>query len=125
MGPVVLMGVGLTELTLIHLAEQLAGRNLFRRWATRLRWAADGSRGGGLLPGLRQVRAGPSVPIRQSTIVGQSRWHVYPAQEMLERTAQTIRNEPTMTHCGRADCNRCNDAVLGGPILTLSPPMIG
>ena len=32
-GSVVLMGVGLTGMTLIHLAEQLAGRNLFRRWA--------------------------------------------------------------------------------------------
>jgi aminoglycoside N3'-acetyltransferase len=34
-GSVVLMGVGLDRLTLLHQAEQLAGRNLFMRWANR------------------------------------------------------------------------------------------
>ena len=123
-GSVVLMGVGLTELTLIHLAEQLAGRNLFRRWAN----GSDGQplavEAGGCSRGFGKF-APILVPIRQSTIVGQSRWDVYPAQETLDRAAQAIRNEPMMTHCGRADCNRCNDAVLGGPILTSSEPMIG
>jgi aminoglycoside N3'-acetyltransferase len=32
-GYVVLMGVGLNCMTLLHLAEQQAGRNLFRHWA--------------------------------------------------------------------------------------------
>jgi len=32
-GYAVLMGVGLTSMTLLHLAEQYAGRNPFRRWA--------------------------------------------------------------------------------------------
>src|SRR5690606_34212038 len=38
-GIVILMGVGLERLTLLHLPEELAGRNLFRRWAR----ASDGS----------------------------------------------------------------------------------
>lgn len=32
-GSVILMGVGLGTMTLIHLAERMSGRNLFRRWA--------------------------------------------------------------------------------------------
>lgn len=32
-GLVILMGVGLNRMTLLHLAEQMAGRTLFRRWA--------------------------------------------------------------------------------------------
>ena len=28
-----------------------------------------------------------------------------------------------MTHCGRTDCTRCDDAVLGGPILDPSEPL--
>jgi aminoglycoside 3-N-acetyltransferase len=35
-GCVVLMGVGLDCMTLLHLAEQVAGRNMFRRWANGL-----------------------------------------------------------------------------------------
>ncbi len=123
-GSVVLVGVGLTKLTLLHLAEQLAGRNLFRRWAN----GSDGQPMAVEVAGCSQGfgKFAPILaPIRQSTAVGQSRWRVYPAQETLERTAQAIRNEPMMAHCGHADCNRCDDAVLGGPILTSTAPMIG
>ena len=122
-GSVVLMGVGLTAMTLIHLAEQLAGRNPFRRWANGPDGQPMAVEVGGCSDGFGKF-APILAPVMQSTVVGQSRWRVYPAQEMLERTAQTIRNEPTMTHCGRADCNRCDDAVLGGPILTSTAPMI-
>lgn len=31
-GYIILMGVDLTKMTLLHLAEQKAGRNLFLRW---------------------------------------------------------------------------------------------
>src|SRR5207249_1436971 len=34
-GSVVLMGVTLTSMTLIHLAEKQSGRQLFRRWARK------------------------------------------------------------------------------------------
>ena len=118
-GSVVLMGVGLTELTLIHLAEQLAGRNLFRRWANGSDGQPMAVEVGGCSRGFGKF-APILAPVMQSTVVGQSGWRVYPAQETLERAAQAIRNEPMMTHCGRADCTRCHDAVLGGPILPAS-----
>ncbi len=123
-GSVVMMGVGLTKVTLLHLAEQLAGRNPFRRWANGSDGQPMAAEVGGCSRGFGKL-APVLAPVRQSIVVGQSSWHVYPAQEMLERTAQAIRNEPTMTHCGHADCNRCHDAVLGGPILASSEPMIG
>ena len=122
-GSVVLMGVGLTGMTLIHLAEQLAGRNLFRRWANGSDGQPMAVEVGGCSRGFGKFEP-ILAPVMQSTIVGQSRWRVYPAQETLERVVQAIRNEPMMTHCGRADCTRCDDAVLGGPILTSTAPMI-
>ncbi len=122
-GSVVLMGVGLTGMTLIHLAEQLAGRNLFRRWANGSDGQPMAVEVGGCSGGFGKF-APLLAPVMESTVVSQSRWRVYPAEETLERAAQAIRNEPMMTHCGRADCNRCDDAVLGGPILTSSDPMI-
>ncbi|MAG35944.1 MAG: AAC(3) family N-acetyltransferase [Dehalococcoidia bacterium] len=122
-GSVVLMGVGLTKLTLLHLAEQLAGRNLFRRWAPGSEGQPMAIEVGGCSRGFGKFEP-ILAPIGQSTIVGRSRWQVYPAQETLDRAAQAIRNDPMMTHCGRADCDRCNDAVLGGPILPSSVPMI-
>ncbi len=118
-GSVVLMGVGLTELTLIHLAEQVAGRNLFRRWANGSDGQPMAVEVGGCSDGFGKFEP-ILAPVMRSTVVGQSRWRVYPAHETLERTAQAIRNDPLMTHCGRADCNRCHDAVLDGPILPAS-----
>ena len=118
-GSVVLMGVGLTELTLIHLAEQLAGRNLFRRWANGSDGQPMAVEVGGCSDGFGKFEP-ILAPVMQSTVVGQSEWRVYPALETLKRLAQAIRNDPMMTHCGRTDCTRCDDAVLGGPILPAS-----
>ena len=115
-GSVVLMGIGLTKLTLIHLAEQLAGRNLFRRWANGSDGQPMAVEVGGCSNGFGKFEP-LLAPVMQSTVVGQSEWRVYPALETLKRLAQAIRTDPMMTHCGRADCDRCHDAVLGGPIL--------
>ena len=115
-GWVVLMGVALNRMTLLHLAEQSAGRNLFRRWARDatgrpLEVEADGcSEGFGKLePILR--------PLLRECCVGNGRWKVYPAQESMARAAEAIRDDPQLTHCDDPMCDRCNDAVLGGPIL--------
>ena len=115
-GSVALMGVGLDSMTLLHLAEQLAGRAPFRRWAV----GADGeptmvqtggcSRGFTRLePILGQLFSGCSV--------GSSRWRVFPAAETVARAAEAIRDSPEITRCDDPDCLRCSDAILGGPIL--------
>ncbi len=69
-GYAVLMGVGLTSMTLLHLAEQCAGRNPFRRWAKWQRWKANDGGDRRLLEWVREVRLHPrthraSCPGRQ------------------------------------------------------------
>ncbi|MFL7793818.1 MAG: aminoglycoside N(3)-acetyltransferase, partial [Anaerolineae bacterium] len=49
--------------------------------------------------------------------VGESTWRVYPVKETLAISAREIQANPNLTHCGDANCLRCRDAVLGGPIL--------
>lgn len=114
-GVVVLMGVGLDRLTLLHMAEQRAGRAPFVRWAKR----ADGSimrvRLGGCsdgFPRLAPVLASITVEAR----VGESPWSALPAAETIEIAAEAIRANPEITHCANPDCDRCNDAVLDGPL---------
>lgn len=112
----ILMGVDFTSLTMIHLAEQLSGRNLFRRWAK------DGSGNiievevGGCSDGFQKLA--PFVSdLDRTTVVGSSQWIALPVQSSLTRLSEVIRNNPVITHCGNEECGRCNAAVLGGPVL--------
>jgi aminoglycoside 3-N-acetyltransferase len=115
-GSVVLMGVGLKQMTLIHLAERMAGRNLFRRWAN----GSDGQpmdvEVGGCSDGFGNFEPILS-PLMRETKVGQSTWRVFPAKGTLEAAVRAIQEDPWVTHCGNPRCDRCNDAVVGGPIL--------
>jgi len=115
-GSVVLMGVGLQEMTLLHLAEQRAGRNPFRRWAND----ADGEpievESGGCSDGFWNLRSA-LLPLQKECMVGNSRWLIFPASPTLEVVAAAIRADPMITHCGKPMCGRCRDAVLGGPVI--------
>lgn len=116
-GSVVLMGVGLDSMTAIHLAEQRAGRRLFRRWATGpdgvTPVAGDiGSCSGGF-PKLDPVLA----PIEHSIQVGASRWRIFPMREALVLARDVIVADPEITRCSRPGCIICEDAIAGGPLL--------
>jgi aminoglycoside 3-N-acetyltransferase len=115
-GSVVMMGVGLNRMTLLHLAEHLAGRNLFRRWAN----GPDGKpmevEVGSCSEGFVNLRSILS-PVMLQEKVGESIWRVYPVKETLTLSAREIHAKPSLTHCSDANCLRCQDAVLGGPIL--------
>ena len=113
-GFVLLAGVELERMTLIHLAEERAGRTLFRRWANaedgrpmelEVGSCSDGF--GGLEPVLG--------PLARETKVGRSRWRAFPARAALEAASEAIRNNPAITRCGAPDCPRCRDAAAGGP----------
>ena len=113
-GWALLIGVDLRSLTLLHLAEEKAGRRLFRRWANgpdgKPMEVEVGSCSQGFL-NFEPILA----PLARATRVGESRWVAYPARELLALAADAIREKPGITHCGDADCLRCRDAVAGGP----------
>lgn len=116
-GAVVLMGVRMEQMTLLHLAEQEAGRTLFRRWTNGLDRQPMEVETGGCAKGFPKLEPVLS-PLTRRAVVGASPWLVLPAQETLDVATQGIQRDPQITHCGRTNCLRCNDAVLGGPILS-------
>jgi aminoglycoside 3-N-acetyltransferase len=115
-GAILLVGVGLTRMTLLHWAEQVAGRAQFRRWALD----ADGRtlmvESGGCSEGFEQL-APALAPVETRIRVGSSQWRCFDAADVVERAAAAIRSDAAITHCGQRSCSRCNDAALGGPIL--------
>ena len=113
-GHVVMMGVDLNKLTLLHLAEQEAGREPFRRWALDCTGEPRSHAAGGCSTGFGKLT--PVLdPIRRTTTVGTSAWSSVPAGEAVVLAAAAIRRNPEITHCGDPACMRCNDAVHGGP----------
>lgn len=105
-GLVVMMGVGFDKMTLLHLAEQMAGRPLF--------YPDEGVQTGGCSRGF--VNLAPFLnPLGWRGKVGRCTWSVFPAVVTLMRAKQVIENNPMITHCGDEGCWRCNMAVEGGP----------
>jgi aminoglycoside N3'-acetyltransferase len=115
-GAVVCMGVGLTRVTLLHLAERQAGRTLFRRWANDRRGRPTMVEVGGCSDGFERLGAA-LAPVERRLTVGSSAWRVFPAAEMLRLATEAIRAEPAITHCADPACDRCEDAIRGGPLL--------
>jgi aminoglycoside 3-N-acetyltransferase len=115
-GFLLLMGVGLERMTLLHLAEREAGRRLFRRWANDAQGQPMAVEVGGCSEGFGQLE--PHLrPLMRRTRVGQSVWMLLPAEQALACAVAAIRANPHITHCHVETCERCNDALEGGPIL--------
>ena len=114
-GCVALLGVGLTAMTIIHLAEQVAGRELFVRWAL----LADGrripARVGSCSEGFERL-APALTPAEAVSDVGRSRWRVFGAARAVDLAAAEISRRPDVTSCADPSCARCRDAVAGGPV---------
>ena len=115
-GLLVMMGVGLNSMTALHLAEQMAGRQPFRRWANGLAGEPMQVAVGGCSRGFPRMDS-LLASLERRTQVGQSVWRVFPAQPILDRAADAIGKQPELTHCGDQTCKRCNDAVAGGPLV--------
>jgi adenylate kinase family enzyme/aminoglycoside N3'-acetyltransferase len=114
-GWVVLAGVGLTTMTMLHLAEVEAGRRPFVRWMR----ASDGNpmriRVGECSGGFERLAPVLASQERRA-LVGASRWRAYPARAVLALAVDAIRSDPSITRCGDPDCRECPDAIAGGPI---------
>lgn len=116
-GFVLLMGVGLERMTLLHLAEKEAGRTLFRRWALDRQGQPMAVEVGGCSEGFGKLE--PNLfAVMRTTNVGSSLWKLFPAEAALNCAAAEIRVNPQVTHCEAKTCERCNDAVAGGTILS-------
>jgi aminoglycoside 3-N-acetyltransferase len=114
-GWVLLMGVGLNRMTLLHLAEVLAGRKPFLLWANGSDGQPIGMDSGGCSEGFPQLEA-VLAPLARETMVGGSRWRAFPVEVTMQAAAAAIHNNPEITHCADPRCNRCADAIAGGPV---------
>ncbi len=115
-GFVLLAGVGLNRMTILHFAEVLAGRRLFRRWATGTDGSAVAVPVGSCSEGFPNLEPVLGMLARETT-VGTSLWRLFPAAETVTTSAALIRTEPEITHCGNPECVRCPHAIAGGPKL--------
>lgn len=114
-GAVALMGVDLTRMTLLHLAEVEAGRRPFIRWARGPDCRPVRVRAGECSEGFESL-APALAPVERQVFVGESRWRVFPASEVLDLGVQAIRTDPSITHCPSPGCIECADAIAGGPL---------
>ncbi len=114
-GSVVLIGVGLTSMTLLHVAESMAGRRRFVRWAN----VTDGQPAawdvGGCSEGFDRFEP-VLASLAQEVLVGPSRWRAFPARQTALMAAAAIRADPEITRCPDLSCLRCQDAIAGGPV---------
>lgn len=112
-GLVVLAGVGCTSMTLIHYAEQQAGRAMFQRWAKDRDSTVVACATGSCSMAFGRF----DTVLSQDTFeVSGSTWRVMDASTAADQAKRAIMADPAITHCGRAGCQRCHDAVAGGPL---------
>ena len=100
-GYVLFIGVGLEAATIIHFAEQSAGRTPFIRCSK----------------GFEHFHGALSDHAKKVT-VAKSEWVCYKAATVVDVCQKHIETNPYITHCGNKYCDRCNDAVCGGPVLS-------
>jgi len=112
----VLIGVGLTRATAIHLAEQRAGRRLFRRWGLDASGVTVETACGSCSEGFENL-AHAVRAIETRRLVGKSEWRIYPFKAFVDAAAMAIAQDPQITHCADPNCIRCNDSIKGGPLL--------
>ncbi len=113
-GYVLLMGVDLNRMTLLHLAEQMAGRKMFLRWANDNGGRPVYAEAGGCSEGF--INMNPYLsPFEKQIFVGKSKWRIYNVQKVLKQAAKVIMSIPEITRCTDKKCLRCEDAIKGGP----------
>ncbi|MGN0728059.1 AAC(3) family N-acetyltransferase [Treponema sp.] len=115
-GYVLLIGVGLDSATIIHYAEQLAGRTPFVRWAYGKDLRVIPVSAGSCSDGFENLAPFVS-PIARKTKVAESEWICFKASDLAALCQTQITRTPKITHCPDPTCPRCNDAISGGPIL--------
>lgn len=116
-GYVLLIGVGLNVATIIHYAEQVAGRTPFIRWAYNKENKVIPVSVGGCSEGFAHFNDILSN-ITKKVKVANSEWVCCKAADIVDICRKYIENDPHITHCNNRYCDRCNDAVWGGLVLS-------
>lgn len=106
-GWVLLLGVGHTTNTTIHLGERLAGRKMYTRWAlmsdivvtcTNIPYCSDG------FDAIQPLME----PFIKRTVIGEAVVQAMPMYELIQTTRQLIEADPSALLCDRTDCQSCN-----------------
>jgi len=113
-GSVLLAGTSLNTATAIHYAEMLAGRKPFVRWSRDSGGNIIPVCAGGCSDGFENL-APYLKKHEQQLVIGASLWRCFPIRQLSDECAHVIRCLPSVTHCGNPECDRCNDAMAGGP----------
>ncbi len=113
-GYILLLGVNLNKLTALHLAEQMAGRNMFIRWALNTDGLPMEVECGGCSEGFLNLDIFFNGIDKKITI-GKSLWRLFPIGSLLKKTARIIQITPQITHCHDIKCIKCADMIAGGP----------
>lgn len=107
-GWVLLLGVDHSVNTTLHMAERLAGRKTFLRWAL----TRDGVRECPGFPacsnGFMELE-GRLLPVTRSETIGSAAVRSLPAAEMAAIAAAAFEAQPRGYLCRRMDCGRCSE----------------
>jgi len=113
-GYVLLLGVGLSSCTAVHLAEERAGRRPFIRWAMDSGGFLQEVATSGCAKGFGALEPYVSDLFRTESI-GACLAKTAPVEALIERLTPVIRDQPELTRCS-AYCLRCHDSILCGPL---------
>ena len=112
-GYVVLMGVGLSSCTAVHVGEERAGRRPFIRWAVGEAGAVRRVGVAGCGKGFDRLTPDCSH-LFVDTRVGGCLMRAARLDRLIETVAAVIRANPRATVCSD-ECVRCRDGARGGP----------
>lgn len=116
-GYVLLIGVSLKAATIIHYAEQVAGRVPFIRWSYNKENSVIPVFAGGCSEAFDNFSDVLSS-FAKKVKVANSEWICYKASDIVKICSALIKSNSHITHCGDRYCERCNDAVCGGPVIS-------
>jgi aminoglycoside 3-N-acetyltransferase len=104
---VLLLGVNHTVNTSIHLAEKMAGRRQFVRWALTPEKVYECPGFPGCSMGFEQAAERLDAITRKVEVRG-TEIRALPLAEMLSECATMIQTDPLALLCDHPDCDRCN-----------------
>lgn len=105
-GDILMMGCDQRANVALHLAEQLAGRKTFTRWALTAGGVVECSEMPGCSEGFEQMR-GRLGAIARTTTLNAVVLEAIPLRDLLNLVAGWIREDPRALLCDRTGCPHC------------------